>query len=120
MEASVSGSARGWRTPEVYGHIRCRRSAGRRGEPRRPGSAHVGVAVVGGRGEQLLDGAGADPADQVEERARLVVGAAGPGAAQPLLAGGRGGGLVVDVEVARRVPEPLSGVGDGGAILGQD
>src|SRR6202012_2427685 len=109
MEASVSGSARGWRTPEVYGHIRCRRSAGRRGEPRRPGSAHVGVAVVGGRGEQLLDGAGADPADQVEERARLVVGAAGPGAAERLLADDGAGGLVVDVEVARRIGQRRGG-----------
>src|SRR6185437_6140538 len=63
-------------------------------------SAHVRVAVIGRRHEQLLDRPGVDPADQIKDRARLVVGAAGPGAAERLLADDGAGGLVVDVEVA--------------------
>jgi len=42
-------------------------------------SSHVGVAVVGRRHEEFLDCPGGYPADQVEYRARLVVGAARPG-----------------------------------------
>src|ERR1700749_1374273 len=88
----------------------------------RPGrqawSAHVGVAVVGGRGEELLEGAGAGPAGQVEERARLVVGAPGRGAAEGLLADDGAGGLVVDVEVARGKAEHLGRAGNGRAVLG--
>src|SRR6202042_612032 len=46
--------------------------------PARPGRlSHVRVAVVGRRDQQFLDGPGVDPADQVEDRACLVVGAAG-------------------------------------------
>src|SRR5450759_2568407 len=60
---------------------------------------HVRIAVVGRRHERLLDGAGAHPAQQVELRARLVVRAAGPRAAERLLADHRTGRLVVDVEV---------------------
>ncbi len=45
---------------------------------------------------------------------------AGPGAAERLLADHRAGRLVVDVEVARRVPQRLGGLGDGGAVRGQD
>ena len=71
--------------------------------PRR--SAHVRVAVVGRRHERLLDRARRHPAHQVEDRAGLVVGAAGPRAAERLLADDRAGGLVVDVEVARREPQ---------------
>src|SRR6202000_518466 len=81
------------------------------GLDRRPGrqawSARGGVAVVGGRGEELLEGAGAGPAGQVEERARLVVGAAGPGAAEGPLADAGAGGVVVGVEVARGEAGPL-------------
>src|ERR1700756_3300135 len=68
-------------------------------------STHMWVTVVGGRDERLLDRPGGDPADQVEHRARLVVGAAGPRAAKRLLADHRAGWLVVDVEVARAVAE---------------
>src|SRR5580692_12898661 len=70
-------------------------------------SAHVRVAVVGRGDEQLLDGPGVDPADQVEDRAGLVVGATGPGPAERLLADDRAGRLVVDVEVARREPQAV-------------
>src|SRR5580704_3111757 len=62
--------------------------------------SQVRVPVVGGGYEEFLDRAGGDPADQVEHRAGLVVGAAGPGAAEGLLADDGAGGLVVDVEVA--------------------
>src|ERR1700679_3848414 len=76
-------------------------AVGTRSPRRHPaGSAHVRVPVVGRRDEQLLDVAGADPADQVEDRAGLVVGAAGPGTAEGLLPDDRPGRLVVDVEIA--------------------
>ena len=77
-------------------------------------------AVVGRGHEEFLDRAGAHPADQVEHRAGLVVGAAGPGATERLLADYRAGRLVVDVEVARRVPQRLGGLGDGDTVRGQD
>src|SRR3954452_5598895 len=64
-------------------------------------SAHVRVAVVGRGGERLLDRAGRGPAKQVLRRARLVVGARAPPAAERLLADDGAGRLVVDVEVAR-------------------
>src|SRR5512147_724424 len=61
---------------------------------------HERVAVVAGRAEGLLHGAGAHPADEVELRAGLVVGPRGARAAERLLSHDRPGGLVVDVEVA--------------------
>ena len=64
-------------------------------------SAHVRIAIVGWRDEQLLDRAGIHPAGQIEDRARLVVGAAGASAAERLLANHCAGWLVVDVEVSR-------------------
>src|SRR5690606_25476252 len=72
------------------------------------------------RDERLLDGPGADPAGQIEDRTGLVVGAGGAGAAERLLADHRAGGLVVDVEVARREAQPLRRVGDGPAVPGDD
>src|ERR1035437_7544494 len=42
---------------------------------------HERIAVVGRRDERLLDGARAQPADQVPHRAGLVVGARGAGSA---------------------------------------
>src|SRR5689334_18184547 len=68
---------------------------------------HVGVGVVGGRNEGLLDGAGRGPAQQVQRRTRLVVGARGPGATERLLADHRARGLVVDVEIACRVAQAV-------------
>src|SRR5580698_5087791 len=82
--------------------------------------SHVRVAVVGRRDELFLDGPGVDPADQVEDRARLVVGAAGPGPAERLLADDRAGRLVVDVEVARREPQGVGGLRDRGPVLRDD
>src|SRR5450756_1571011 len=78
------------------------------------------ITVVGRRDERLLDRAGRDPADQVEDRAGLVVGAARPGAAERLLADHRAGRLVVDVEITGRIAQPFGGLGDRGAIGGQD
>src|ERR1039457_7015032 len=66
---------------------------------------HVGVAPVGGGGEGLLEGAGRYPAQQVERRASLVVGAALPGPPEGLLAHHRPGRFVIDVEVAGGVSE---------------
>ena len=72
------------------------------------GSGHVRVRVVGRRHERLLDRARRHPADQVVPRAGLVVGAAGPGAAERLLPDHRAGRLVVDVEVAGREPQRVA------------
>ena len=46
----------------------------------------MGVQVVPGRHERLLDGPGRGPAEQVEWRAGLVVGAGRPAATEGLLA----------------------------------
>src|SRR6266852_2017534 len=73
---------------------------------------HEGVAVIGGRRVRLLDHARADPADQVEERAGLVVGARRARAAERLQAYDSACRLVVDVEVAGRVDEPLRRLAD--------
>ena len=86
----------------------------------RHGLTHVRVAVVGRRGEQLLDRAGVHPADQVEDRTRLVVGPAGPGAAERLLPDHRARRLVVDVEIARGEPQRLGRVGDRRPVLRDD
>src|SRR5579859_3620702 len=75
----------------------------------KPVLAHVRVPVVGRRHEEFLNRTGSYPADQVEHRAGLVVGAAGPGTAERLLAYHRAGGLVVDVEVSGRVPQLAAG-----------
>src|SRR3954453_13210916 len=84
------------------------------------GSAHVGIGVVGRRDQRLLDRPGAGPAQQVLRCAGLVVGAAGPRAAERLLTDDRAGGLLVDVEVARREPQELLRPGNGRAVLGDD
>src|SRR6266700_621161 len=81
---------------------------------------HVRIAIVGRRGEQLLDRAGIDPSGQVEQRTGLVVGAAGPGPAERLLTDDRAGGLVVDVEVTRREPQRIRRGRDRGAVGGDD
>ena len=80
---------------------------------------HVRVAVVGRRDERLLDRAGRRPAQQVQRRAGLVVGARGARPAERLLPDHRAGGLVVDVEVARRVAQPAAAaVQHRGAVVG--
>ena len=61
---------------------------------------HERIPVVARRRERFLDRSGADPADQVELRAGLVVGAGPARAAERLLPDHGAGGLVVDVEVA--------------------
>src|SRR5256885_11319924 len=69
--------------------------------------SHVRVAVVAGRRVRLFDHAWADPAYQVEDRPRLVVGAGRARAAERLEPNDRASRLVVDVEVARRVDQFL-------------
>src|SRR2546423_8273616 len=61
---------------------------------------HEGIPVIGRRHVRLLDDTRAGPADQVQERARLVVRSRCARAAEWLLPDDRAGGLVVDVEVA--------------------
>ena len=70
--------------------------------------AHERIPVVPRRAEVLLDRPRADPADQIQLRPGLVVGARRAGAAERLLADDRAGGLVVDVEVAGGIPERRS------------
>ena len=69
------------------------------------GRSHERVSEVAWRREGLLDGARADPPDQVQLRSGLVVRARGACASEWLLADDRAGRLVVDVEVAGRVAE---------------
>ena len=64
------------------------------------GAADEGVFVVVGGVEGLLDGLGRSPTDEVEVGTGLVVGAAGAGTAEGLLANDSSGGLVVEVDVA--------------------
>src|SRR5450755_3425293 len=78
------------------------------------------ISVIDRRYEQLLDSPGINPADEIEDRARLVVGAAGPRAAEGLLADDRSGRLVVDVEVAGGETERLGGSSDRRPVLGDD
>src|SRR4029077_4834964 len=78
---------------------------------------HERVAVVGRRHERLLDRARADPADQVPHRAGLVVRSRRAGAAERLLPDDRAGRLVVNVEVAGRIPELLPGEFERVALL---
>src|SRR5207253_4282249 len=70
---------------------------------------HEWIAVVGRGRIRLFDHSGAHPADQVEERARLVVGARSARASEGLHPDDRAGRLVVDVEVAGRVDQLLRG-----------
>src|SRR5512146_2892166 len=66
---------------------------------------HERIRVVERRRERLLDGARAHPAHEVQLRSRLVVRSRTARAAERLLPDDRAGGLVVHVEVARRVAE---------------
>src|SRR6266851_4380710 len=68
---------------------------------------HEGIPVIGRRHVRLLDDSRARPADQVEERAGLVVGARRSRAAERLLPDHRAGRLVVDVEVAGGIDQRL-------------
>src|SRR5262245_21959531 len=77
---------------------------------------HEGISVVGRRHVCLLDHTRARPADQVQERAGLVVRARRPRAAERLLADDRARRLVVDVEVAGRVDQGLRGGADRSAV----
>src|ERR671934_1719911 len=81
---------------------------------------HERVPVVPRRDERLLDGARADPADQVPNRPRLVVRARGARPAERLLADHRAGRLVVHVEVAGRVAELLACLLDRAALVRED
>ena len=82
--------------------------------------AHEGVAEVAGGVEGLLDGLGRGPTDEVEVGAGLVVGAAGAGAAEGLLAYHRSGGLVVIVDVAGGVFEDFGAAAQGLAVGRED
>ncbi len=66
---------------------------------------HVGVAVVSGGHEGLLDDTRDDPADEVELTTGLVVGTAGTSTAEGLHTHNGAGRLVVDVEVAGSIAE---------------
>ena len=94
------------------------------GDPLRPASPrwrsprHVRVGVVGGRDERLLDRPGRRPAQQVQRRTCLVVGARRARAAERLLSDDRAGGLVVDVEVARGEAQPVLRGQHRGAVVG--
>src|SRR5439155_16801317 len=70
---------------------------------------HIGIPVIGWRCVRLFDDPRACPADQVQERARLVVGARCTRAAERLLPHDRAGRLVVDVEVAGGVDQRVRG-----------
>ena len=63
--------------------------------------------MIGRRDERLLDRPGRGPAQQVQRRTGLVVGARCAGAAERLLADDGPGGFVVDVEVPGGMPETL-------------
>ena len=81
---------------------------------------HVRIAVVGRRRERLLDRARRDPADEVPQRARLVVGARRARAAERLLPDDGAGRLVVDVEVAGRVAQARARLVDRRALARPD
>ena len=61
--------------------------------------------MIGGWSVGLFDRAGAGPADQVEDRARLVVGAGRTRTPKWLQTDHRSRGLVIDVEVSGGIPE---------------
>src|SRR5262249_36283769 len=75
------------------------------------------VAPVARRHERLLDRARADPAQQIEDRARLVVGARRARAAKRLLADDGAGRLVVDVEVAGGEAQRFERLAHGDAVV---
>src|ERR1035437_576281 len=79
-----------------------------------------GGGPVGRADERLLDPPRRHPAQQVDRRPGLVVGATGAAAAEGLLADHGAGRLVVDVEVARRVAQHVCCGVDGGAVGGED
>src|SRR5947208_5110856 len=81
---------------------------------------HERIAVVGRGSVGLLDHARADPADQVEERPRLVIGAGGAGTAERLQTDHGACRFVVDVEVARRVDQLLGCLRDGSPVARKD
>src|SRR5690606_34562442 len=83
-------------------------------------SGHVRVGVVRRGYEVLLDHSWRDPPEQVVPGAGLVVGPACPGAPEGLLADDRAGRLVVEVEVARRVPQGLGRPGGGPLVVRED
>src|SRR5580765_5443591 len=102
MPSSSQCTAARWSTKTWTACVkRCTRRLSRAGLDRAFGrvGVHEGIAVVRRRVEGRLDGAGARPADQVPERAGLVVRPGRARAAERLLADDRSGGLVVDVEV---------------------
>jgi len=81
---------------------------------------HKRVVIAPRWHERLLDAARADPAQQVEDRAGLVVGAGGAGTAKRLLADDGAGGFVVDVEVACGVAQALEALLDRVTVLRED
>src|SRR3954452_10370590 len=90
-------------------------------EPERAGSGLlVRVGVAYWRVERLLDRPRAGPALDVEHRAGLVVGARRPAAPEGLPGDDRAGGPVVDVEVARGVPQRVVGLLDRGPVRRED
>src|SRR5665811_1534442 len=96
--SSAPSSCSSTTTSPAKAHRRC---AGRTG--RRCALAHLRslifhkrIPIIRRWHERLLDAARADPAEQVEDRASLVVGAGCAGAAEGLLADHGAGGLVVD------------------------
>ena len=78
------------------------------------------IAVVRGGNVCFLDATGADPADEVEDAAGLVVGAGRAGAAEGLATHHRACRLVVDVEVAGAMAQDVIGLDDGVAVAGDD
>src|SRR5437868_12873310 len=68
---------------------------------------HERVTVLGRRCVGLLDDSRTHPADQVEDRARLIIRARRARATEGLQADDRPGRLVVDVEVPSRVHQHL-------------
>src|SRR5258706_4202430 len=81
---------------------------------------HERIAVVGGRRVCLLDHAWAGPADEVEDRTRLVVGSRRARAAKRLQPDDRAGGLVIDVEAAGGVDQRLGCGANRLPVAGED
>ena len=81
---------------------------------------HVGVADAERRDGRLLDRARRRPAHEVVRPAGLVVRARGAAAAERLLGDDGAGGLVVDVEVARRVAQLVVRERDRRAVARED
>ena len=78
------------------------------------------IAVVRGGDVGLLDTAGADPADEVEDTAGLVVGAGCASAAEGLATHHCACRLVVDIEVASAMTQDVLGLDDGVAVAGDN